>query len=161
MLLILAPKSVIKLGKVVFFNCITLSLWHIDIQAGNSRQLLTTKCVCPETLTTFQCTVTGSGTTVWRGSAFSCDNTGDGTLQLRHSQFASGSLVRECNSTDSRMIMAHEVDATGNNYTSQLIIPVTPEIDNKTVECVHDDGTTIRVISASTVDITSISGAIP
>ena len=116
--------------------------------------LLTTKCVCPGTLITLQCTVTGSGTTVWQGSAFSCDNTDDGTLPLRHSQFANGTLVKECNS-DGTMIMAREVEVTGDNYTSQLIIPVTPEIDNKTVECAHDNGATVRVISASTVDITS------
>ena len=101
----------------------------------------------------YTCTVTGSGTTAWQGSAFSCDNTDDGTLPLRHSQFANGSLVKECNS-DGTMIVAREVKVTGDNYTSQLIIPVTPEIDNKTVECALDNGATVRVIGASTVDTT-------
>ena len=86
--------------------------------------------------------------------AFSSDNTDDGTLPLRHSQFSNESLMKEYNS-DGTIIVACEVEETGDNYTSQLIIPVTPGIDDKTVECAHDNGATVRVISASTVDITS------
>ena len=107
----------------------------------------------------YQCTVSGSGTTVWQGSAFTCDNNNDGTLQLRHSQFANGSLIRECNSDD-RIITARAVGVMGDNYTSQLTMSVTPEINNKTVQCVHDNGTTVGVISTSTVAITSDSGAV-
>ena len=96
----------------------------------------------------YKCTVIGSDTTVWQGSTFSCDNIDDGNLPLRHSQFANGSFrVKECN-IDGTIIVAREVEVTGDSdYTSQLIIPVTPGIDNKTVECAHDNGATVRVIS--------------
>ena len=124
------------------------------ILTGNARLLLMTRCVCPGTLITYQCTVSGGGTTVWQGSSFSCDNSDDGTLPLRHSRFDNGSLIKECNS-DNIMIVAREIEVMGDNYTSQLIIPVTQEIDTKTVECAHDNGTITTVVGTSTVNITS------
>ena len=91
-------------------------------------------CVCPGDTLTFECTVTGGGTTIWTGSAFDCSSKNNEKL-LRHSQFSHGkSTSGYCNNG---AIVARSHSVEGNNYTSQFNVTVTPGIGGKTIQCAH------------------------
>ena len=111
--------------------------------ASNELPLATNNCTCNFI---YQCTVTGRGGTVWQGSVFHCDDS-DGSLTLLHSQFAS-EIERECNGGD---VVARAISVNGSNYTSQLSLTVTPEMNKKTVECAYDNGSSVSVVNTTTV----------
>ena len=107
-------------------------------------------CICPGQTLTYECVVEGGGTTVWQGSALNCLS--DTRFLLRHSQFDSGITDKECNNGS---IVAHSVRVVDDSYISQLNVKVSPEMNNKTVECLYDDGTMTALIGISTVTITT------
>ena len=118
----------------------------------NSRLILLNDCTCSmagHTLT-YECVVVGGGTTVWQGSALNCLS--DTRFLLRHSQFDSGITDKECNNGS---IVARSVRVVDDSYISQLNVTVRPEMNNKTVECLYDDGTMTALIGISTVTITT------
>ena len=84
---------------------------------------------------TFTCTVIGGGITVWNGTAFSCSgSTND--IQLRHTQFnATGGPSKSCNDD---AIEARSIGVTNDCYASQLIMRVSPRLNNTTIQCTHD-----------------------
>ena len=105
-------------------------------------------CVCPGHELRLQCTVVGSGATVWRGTAFNCIYNCHNDIFLRHSQFESG-ISRECN--NGRIIgrsINTTSDSDGVKYISQLIIQLDEKntLDGRTVECIYDDGLVTKVI---------------
>ena len=109
-------------------------------------------CVCPEYgQLSYECSVTGEpgvGTTIWRGSAIQCPQDGN-QLVLRHHFFTG---VRSCNDGS---VIAQGIGVENNScYASQLNVTVDYNLDNKTVECLHDNGTTTAVIGTSSIEIT-------
>ena len=102
-------------------------------------------CLCPGYTVTYQCSVVGGGTTVWQGTAFQCSGLNSFIL-LRHSKFnASEKAYGECNNG---AIVARAIGVLDNYYTSQLNVTLSPEMNNRTVECVYDNGTETIVGSA-------------
>ena len=102
------------------------------------KSLSRSDCVCPENLIIYQCSIVGAGTTVWQGTAFQCSGL-NRHISLRHSKFnTSEKPFGECNNG---AITARAIGVVDNNYTSQLNVTVSPELNNKTVECVYDNGT--------------------
>ena len=94
-------------------------------------------CICPGYVLTYQCSVVGGGTTVWQGTAFQCPGLSSHIL-LRHSKFnASEKTYGECNNG---AIVASVIGVVDNHYTSQLNVTLSPEMNNRTVECVYDNG---------------------
>lgn len=99
----------------------------------------------------YECTACGKGATLWNGSLFDC--AGDEII-LRHSLFGneSGSAIGECNNG---AVTAYStgIESTNNSscYSSQLNISMNSDINNKTVTCVHVDGTKETHINTSTV----------
>ena len=91
---------------------------------------------------------------MWQGSAFHCDHS-EGSLTLRHSQFARGMYKEECNEGG---VVARAVGVTDSTFTSQLSLLVSPEINNKTVECAYDNGTTPSVIDTTMVHVVFTTG---
>ena len=119
----------------------------------SNELLLVTESNCSCTIV-YQCTVTGKGSTVWQGSAFHCDDT-EGSLTLRHSQFASGMYEEECNGGE---VVARAIGVNESIFTSQFSLTVSPEMNNKTVECAYDNGTTVSVIDTATVTVVFAEG---
>lgn len=119
---------------------------------GLSSLIQTSECVCSGYRVTFECSVMGSGITVWQGSAFNCSNSGGG-ISLRHSQYAHRAVYKECRN---RNVSAHAIGIVENNiYVSELSLNVSMDMYNKTIECVHDNGTISKLIGTATVNITS------
>ena len=122
---------------------------------------MVSECVCPGRELRLECTVVGVGSTVWSGTAFDCPERGNEIL-LRHSQFESGGAVGECNNG---MIIGHfhnrTFDGLNSKYTSQLTIQLPSlnatnnTLEEKTVECIYDNGTTVTVIDTHTITYTS------
>ena len=117
-----------------------LALWNV---------LDTNSCVCPGDTLSSECCVAsepGVGSTLWKGSALAgqCPHTG-GEIVLRHRTFMQN---RTCGNITGRGIGVEE-----SCYTSQLRVTVDSSLDNKTVECTYDNGTTTTVIGVSTIEI--------
>ena len=110
---------------------------------------LTHQCSCPGFQLTYKCTVTGDGgATIWRGTVFQCPST-DNTITLRHSAFTQ---IRGCNRGT---IIGYGVNSQNSCYTSQINITTSSTMNNKTVECVYNNGSTISVIGTSVITIIS------
>ena len=122
-----------------------------DACNGNSFSTLhQNDCLCPGNIVTFECTIVGFGSTVWRGGAFDCPL---GQISLRHSQFASGSAVGECNNG---AIIGRSVRVQNNDcFVSQLNVTLLSSLNGRTVECAHDDTTAITVIGSTILNIIS------
>ena len=108
-------------------------------------------CVCSGDVLTYECTVVGSGSTVWEGSAFQCSGINNNFILLRHSQFSSPEKPRGvCNNG---RIVARAIEVVDNNYISQLNVTVSPVTNNKTVKCVHDNPSSATTVGTTTVTI--------
>ena len=106
-------------------------------------------CTCPGDMLTYTCTVTGSGNTIWDGSAFDCQHN---EIILRHSQFtASGGhgTFGECNNG---AIVARSIGVTNNCYISELNVTVSANLHNRTVQCIKSDDS-LRIIGKSTITV--------
>ena len=91
-------------------------------------------CACPEEVLSYICTIKGSNTTIWGGSAFNCATAGN-EINLIHPSGTSG----ECNNG---AILGQSVTVDGTHFTSQLNVTVSSELNNKTVTCSSDSGNT-------------------
>ena len=113
-------------------------------------------CVCPGHELRLQCTVAGSGFTLWKGSAFNCSITSD-YIYLSHTQIDSGSATRHCNNG---RIIARGINKTsgsdGDKFISQLTIQlgINDSLDGGTVECAHDNLTHRITINTYTIHYT-------
>jgi hypothetical protein len=112
--------------------------------------------VCPGDALSYECCVAsepGIGSTIWKGSALAgqCPETG-GEIIIRHRTFTQ---TRSCGNITGRGIGMEENGC----YTSQLNVTVDSSLDNKTVECIYNNGTTI-VIGTSSIEISNINGNI-
>lgn len=113
------------------------------------------ECICAGYNLTFECSVLGTGVTVWRGSAFECASTSHEIL-LSHSHFEQGTTDR-CNNG---AIVARSIDvvdlpaSNGSSdqcFISQLNIAVTDTMRNKTVKCFHDSSSQQSAIIGNTM----------
>ena len=121
-------KSCFILNLSIFqFVCTS----HFEVSSKSDEN------VCSGDLLTFTCVAIGAGSTVWRGSAFMrCHGSNTKDISLRHTQF--NSLDKPRGFCNNGAIVACAVGVDGDNYTSQLNVTVSPEMNNKTVECVHE-----------------------
>ena len=104
---------------------------HSGISAENVfSSPLNSSCACPNQNLTFQCTITGDGATIWGGSAFSCAGSGNEII-LRHNSFAIGTS-KECNGG---AIFGQSLVVQSDQYTSQLFVNVSTELNSRTVRC--------------------------
>ena len=138
-----AERAGYGLCRALVQNCSSF----INTGSSESEEMLrTSECICPGYTSVFQCTVVGSGSTVWRGGIFSCLGN---EVSLRHSQFQSGA-AGECNNG---AIVAESLSVVDNCYTSRLTVAVQMEMDGQTLECAHDDGLTVTTIGMTRIDI--------
>ena len=92
-------------------------------------------CIPEGRTVSYQCTVTDTtnpviGSTVWTGSAFQCPGTSN-QISLPHSQFSIGQGTPvACGS-----LIAMAMDVNGNNYTSQLSLSASTDLNGTTISC--------------------------
>ena len=112
-------------------------------------------CTCPGDILTYNCEITGSGFTIWRGSAFNCPGAGSRIL-LRHSLFGGSGAMGSCNNG---AIAGRSLGVNMDNtvYASQLMINLNaPGSDfiGKTVECVYLNTGIESIIGSTTIQLT-------
>ena len=95
---------------------------------------------------TFECQVTGLGSTVWTGTAFMCNSN---EITLLHNRF--NKLTKVNGTCNNGSITAESIEVNGNNFTSQLNVTFDSFLIGKTVVCVHDDGTNTSVVANYTI----------
>lgn len=113
----------------------------------NFHAVSSTACLCPGDVLQYECTLKGNlgGSTVWRGSAFmTC-----GYIALLHSQFAQGTRGT-CNSGD---LIGSSLRYGNGSYTSQLSITLSRELDETSIQCIHDNGSQLLTIGVSKVEL--------
>ena len=99
---------------------------------------------------------------MWTGSLFECQNK---QIILRHMEFRNDLVSGECYSSNGAVITAQSIgqgepdmNTNGVCYTSHLRLQnVTMSYNNKTIACLHNDGTEMVVHNVS---INVITGAL-
>ena len=96
-------------------------------------------CLCPGDMVIYECTVVGGTTTVWKGSIVDdhCQNSNH-ELKLSHAHYNSSEETHI--SCDYGSIFGRIVGVENNTYTSQLIVNLTYSVTQKSIECIHDNG---------------------
>ncbi len=96
-------------------------------------------CYCPGAVETYTCIVSGGALTDWLGTAFDC--TGN-AISLIHSRYSAGTAVADCGALTGRgTAVDTSVDPTC--YTSELSVPISPNLDGLFVNCSRDAVTSI------------------
>ena len=121
------------------------------LQALRSELILTSGCSCPGFNITFMCTVLGNiGATVWRGSVIECPETNYELTFLHLIRFKD---TKGCNGG---AIIGRGVEVEDNMcFTSQLNITVDSTMNGRSVECLYNNGTFVKLIGNYSVTITS------
>ena len=118
--------------------------------SGISELTRLNDCFCSEKSAVFECSVVGTGTTIWQGSAFNCTSRG---IQLLHIAHNFENAVEVCNSG---AIKGQGLSVFGGNcFISQINITISHTFIGKTVQCVHDDGSFTREIGNYTLGVST------
>ena len=90
----------------------------------------TPDCICPGQNVTYECTVVGGLLTVWGGSVMGtgCE------ITLFHGYPGSYTI---CNNG---AVVGRGVEVNNNCFTSQLTILLTPDLNQRTIQCSVDTG---------------------
>ena len=107
------------------------------------------RCACVGRVLTYACTTVGRGSTLWTGTAFDCTNN---MINLRHSLFndSNRGATGDCSNG---ALVGRSIGVMDNCYSSQLIVRIMADMDNKTIRCDHRPGTEIFPIGQSTVSV--------
>ena len=122
-------------------------------------------CTCPGGIVHYNCSVTGSGFTIWKGSAFDCPdaNNGDSRIRLRHSSFGSGTTGLCNNGAIIGQSLGINTNGLNNPvYVSQLMINLTASsnVVGGMVECVYLNPSGVEtVVGSTTIEITGCETA--
>jgi hypothetical protein len=101
----------------------------------------------------YECRVTGSGATVWEGSAFNCPATGN-EISFFHS---SSGIEATCNGG---AIVGRTIRAENNTSISQLTVSVSADIIGMNISCFHDIGATPELIGSSILTLTTSNASL-
>ena len=108
---------------------------------------------CPGEVVNYTCTIVDTsgnppiGSSVWRGTAFNCPGSGN-LISLNHPLFSTSGATGTCNNG---AITAESVSVVDNCFTSRLMVTVSVELNETTVECTLS-GT--RVVGNRTILLT-------
>ena len=107
------------------------------------------KCLCPGDVVTYECTVIGGLSTIWKGNAF--DDRCVSEIVLIHQRYTSpGAYISCSNETIVARGLPVEVNET---YTSQLSVTLTTDLLGKSIECHHENGTLSSVTKVASTGI--------
>ena len=98
-------------------------------------------CTCEGYDQVYQCRITGSGATVWTGTAFDCSSN---EIIILHTSSNVGVEIA-CNDG---AIVGELIRTENNTYVSQLTVSVSAEIVGTNISCSHDSRGT-RLIGSS------------
>jgi hypothetical protein len=123
-------------------GCVSLSGENVLVTVTVSN------CTCEGYDQVYECRVTGSGATVWRGSAFNCPSKSNEISFLRLSP---GIDFQECNDG---AIIGRTIKDENNTYISQLTVSVSAELIGRNISCLRDSGATQELIGSSILTLT-------
>ena len=120
------------------------SIHCLEGLAAENGLRVTADCICPEQNITYECTAVGGSHTVWSGSVIpnNC------TVALPHTQFFNRPVP--CMGG----VVGRGIEISGNCYTSQLTVPVTPNLDGRNVSCSVDNVMDVPIIDTLIINIT-------
>ena len=90
----------------------------------------------------YECSITGGGAIVWRGTAFECPSSSN---EITLFQCSSGMQVCKDGAITGRIIRVDE----NNTYVSRLAIVIGAEMVGKNISCYHDIRGTLKLIDYS------------
>ena len=92
---------------------------------SNGQFMAADDCVCQGHNVTYQCTVSGSGATVWKGTAFDCSLSSNEFVIFHDINYTS-QKPQTCNN---RAIIGRVVRTENDSYTSQITVQVSDELN--------------------------------
>ena len=114
-------------------------------------------CNCPGESLIYQCTVLGErgGTTVWEGTAFNCTSH---EISLLHSTYEPNEgAYGDCGDITGKILRVNTNTVDSDNstecYISQLIVPNSVDVAEKSIMCLYDDGITPILVGIVTIDV--------
>ena len=136
----------------MYLACYVLVLLVDCLTTGSKLNIA---AACHGDVLTFECTVNGGVTTVWKGSAFKCTHTSNDIILLHSRPNANGTC------DDGELKAYAELEVFGNKYFSQINITATYPLTVSmfTVACILDNGTAETIVSNWTVSISSGVGS--
>ena len=127
----------------------------LECHCNTLTKLNESECICPGiSALLYECAVTGPGTTIWSGSALLPYINSVNTFQLRHSRFNINMTSTVCEVAEGEAI-ACSIGVFNNMYISQLRLTASLELNNKSVECIHDNGDNETLAGSDTIFITT------
>ena len=123
---------------------------QFELFADAFSQLNFSGPVCLGDTLTFECTVIGGASTVWKGSIFECSTTNN-EIPFLHNRFNSTTIATTKSCNDGA-IVALGLDIEDNRYTSHLNVTINSNMTGKKVKCAHDDGTSSDVVGYYTIN---------
>ena len=91
----------------------------------------------------FECSVMGTGFTIWNGSVFHCPSSNNKIILFHTRYNMTGGIERSCNN-EQVMILGQSIGVSKNVYTSRITITSKSELIRQSIECRYDDGNTNR-----------------
>ena len=107
-------------------------------------------CTCQGHNVRYECTVSGSGATIWKGTEFDCSSNNE--IIILHSINYTSERPKTCNNG---AIVGRAVRTENDSYMSQLTVHISDELNDTTVVCVHDNGTDSVEIGSAVLSITT------
>ena len=104
---------------------------------------------------TYNCTVSGSGATIWKGTEFDCSSNNE--IIILHSINYTSERPKTRNNG---AIIGRAIGAENDSYTSQLTVQISDELNGTTIVCVHDNGTDSVEIGSAILSVTTGTVAI-
>ena len=99
--------------------------------SGSNELVAINNCICEGYDQVYECRVTGSGATVWTGTAFDCSNN---EIIILHGSSSTGVEIT-CNDG---AIVGRLIRAENNTYVSQLTVSVSSQMVGTRISCSHD-----------------------
>ena len=118
--------------------------YYLGLAARNELRAITDSyCVCPGEQIIYECTAVGGSFTVWDASFLEPDC----RIEFSHFQFMNQSMI-DCNN---QAVVAEATEVNSNCYTSQLVVSVTPNLNNGTINCSVDYVQNVTLINTMTI----------
>ena len=114
--------------------------------AARNELITTSDCMCPGQTIIYEYSIVGGVFTVWSGTIMEpgCE------ITLRHIDFPFERGI--CNNG---AVIGQGVEVNNNCYTSQLTIFLTPDLDQRTVQCSVDTGASVTVMGVAQLLLTT------
>ena len=104
--------------------------------SGENALVAISNCTCEGYYQVYECRITGSGATIWRGTAFECSSSSN---EIVLTQDSPGMQLKMCNDG---AITGRIIRTENNTIVSQLTVSVSAEIIGTTISCFPDSGAT-------------------